>query len=160
MYTELPIARHLQGMWVSWLHEFDDGQLGGGSFWQGRDGVAFGPGYQLKDGVTTAHTGIVAKPTFNQAGRMSALEATIGADSYTFTFESSGSPLRLRFRDRNLVGCAAGAKLVLGRVRRKHADTGTSRRGHRRVRAGARTRLTTDQMKSDPPSTLTVAPVT
>ncbi|OBH73926.1 hypothetical protein A5684_15330 [Mycobacterium intracellulare] len=95
VYTELPIARQLQGMWVSWLHEFDDGKLGGGSFWQGRDGVAFGPGYQLKDGVTTAHTDIVAKPTFNQAGRMSALEATIGADAYTFTFESSGSPLHV-----------------------------------------------------------------
>lgn len=57
--------------------------------------MAFGPGYQLKDGVTTVHTDIVAKPTFNQAGRMSALEATIGADSYTFTFESSGSPLHV-----------------------------------------------------------------
>ena len=26
-YVELPIARQLQGMWVSWLHEYDDGQI-------------------------------------------------------------------------------------------------------------------------------------
>ena len=95
VYTELPIARHLQGMWVSWLHEFDDGQLGGGSFWQGREGVDFGPGYQLKNGVTTVHKDIVAEPTFNQDGRMTTLDATIGADSYTFTFESGGSPLHV-----------------------------------------------------------------
>ncbi|OBF11109.1 hypothetical protein [Mycobacterium sp. 852002-10029_SCH5224772] len=95
VYTELPIARHLQGMWVSWLHEFDDGQLGGGSFWQGREGVDFGPGYQLKDGVTTVHDDVTAEPTFNKAGRMTALDATIGTDSYSFAFESSGSPLHV-----------------------------------------------------------------
>lgn len=93
IYTELPIARHLQGMWVSWLHEFADGELGGGSFWQGRTGVPFGPGYQLNDGVTTVHDDIVAKPTFNDAGKMLTLDTSIGSDNYTFTFEASGSPL-------------------------------------------------------------------
>ena len=95
VYTELPIARHLQGMWVSWLHEFDDGKLGGGSFWQGREGVGFGPGYQVKDGVTMVHTDIIAKPTFNDAGKMTALDTTIGSDSYTFAFDASGSPLHV-----------------------------------------------------------------
>ncbi|MGH3970241.1 MAG: hypothetical protein ACRDTV_19505 [Mycobacterium sp.] len=93
IYTELPIARHLQGMWVSWLHEYSDGQLGGGSFWQGRDGLAFGPGYQLKDGVTTVHDDIVAKPSFNASGRLVRLDASIGADSYSFAFDTAGSPL-------------------------------------------------------------------
>ena len=91
MYPELPIARQLQGMWVSWLHEYPDGQWGGGSFWQGRDGQVFGPGYVLKDGVTTAQDDIVATPTFNDAGQMTALQATIGSDSYTFTFDTAGS---------------------------------------------------------------------
>jgi hypothetical protein len=94
-YTELPIARHLQGMWVSWLHEFADGELGGGSFWQGRDGAEFGPGYQLKAGVTTVHKDIVAKPSFNDAGRMITLDTTIGSDSYSFTFDTGGSPLHV-----------------------------------------------------------------
>lgn len=137
MYTELPIARQLQGMWVSWLHEFDDGRLGGGSFWQGREGVDFGPGYQLKDGVTTVHDDVTAEPTFNKAGRMRALDVTIGTDSYSFAFESGGSPLRLRLRDKHIVGRAASAKLVLGGVHRKYADTGAARRGYRGVRAGA-----------------------
>lgn len=91
VYPELPIARQLQGMWVSWLHEYPDGECGGGSFWQGRDGVPFGPGYQLKAGVTTAHNDIVATPTFNAEGKLTALDTVIGADSYTFTFDTAGS---------------------------------------------------------------------
>ncbi|GAB3223566.1 hypothetical protein [Mycolicibacterium hippocampi] len=93
IYTELPIVRHLQGMWVSWLHEFADGELGGGSFWQGRDGVSFGPGYQLKDGVTTTHKDVVAKPTFDDRGRLVGLDTSMGSDVYTMSFDSSGSPL-------------------------------------------------------------------
>ncbi|OBI98786.1 hypothetical protein A5660_04130 [Mycobacterium alsense] len=92
-YTELPIARHLQGMWVSWLHEYGDGILGGGSFWQGRDGVAFGPGYRIKDGVTTVHDDIVAMPGFDGDGKLVALDASVGDDSYSFAFDTSGSPL-------------------------------------------------------------------
>jgi hypothetical protein len=92
-YTQLPIARHLQGMWVSWLHEYSDGELGGGSFWQGRDNLEFGPGYQLKDGLTTVHDDIVAKPSFDGDGKLVALDARIGADSYSFAFDTSGSPL-------------------------------------------------------------------
>ncbi|OBG22634.1 hypothetical protein A5765_01430 [Mycolicibacterium celeriflavum] len=91
VYPELPVVRQLQGMWVSWLHEYDDGQWGGGSFWQGRDDLEFGPGYQLKDGVTTAHNDIVATPTFNDDGKLTALETTIGSDSYTFKFDTAGS---------------------------------------------------------------------
>lgn len=107
-YTELPIARHLQGMWVSWLHEYDDGRLGGGSFWQGRDDLAFGPGYQLKDGVTTVHDDIVATPRFNAAGKVASLETVIGDDTYVFTFTSSGSPLHVFG---NLTGDPSGEAL-------------------------------------------------
>ncbi|WP_255642303.1 hypothetical protein [Mycobacterium sp. WUMAC-067] len=92
-YTELPIARQLQGMWVSWLHEYPDGEVGGGSFWQGRGDLNFGPGYQLKGGVTTVHNDIVAKPTFNERAQMLTLDATIGADAYSFAFDATGSPL-------------------------------------------------------------------
>ncbi|GAB3013520.1 hypothetical protein [Mycobacterium bourgelatii] len=94
-YTELPIARHLQGMWVSWLHEYDDGRLGGGSFWQGRDDLAFGPGYQVRDGKTTVHHDIVATAGFNDAGKVVSLETVIGGDTYTFAFDTSGSPLHV-----------------------------------------------------------------
>jgi hypothetical protein len=91
VYPELPIARQLQGMWVSWLHQYEDGQLGGGCFWQGRDGLAFGPGYQFKDGVTTAHDDIVATPTFNGEGKLTTLDVSIGADTYSFVFDTAGS---------------------------------------------------------------------
>ncbi|MDT5350796.1 MAG: hypothetical protein QOH91_4083, partial [Mycobacterium sp.] len=73
--------------------EYGDGELGGGSFWQGRDGLAFGPGYQLKAGVTTVHNDIVAEPGFDSDGKLAALDVSIGADSYSFTFDTSGSPL-------------------------------------------------------------------
>ncbi|OBI87469.1 hypothetical protein [Mycobacterium sp. 1245805.9] len=92
-YTELPIARHLQGMWVSWLHEHADGELGGGSFWQGKGGLAFGPGYQFKGDTTTVYKDIVAKPGFNDAGQMVTLDVSMGADSYAFEFEATGSPI-------------------------------------------------------------------
>ncbi|WP_029111298.1 hypothetical protein [Mycobacterium sp. URHD0025] len=91
VYPELPIVRGLQGMWVSWLHEDQDGQWGGGCFWQGRDGVTFGPGYHVIDGVTTAHDDVTATPTFDDAGKLIRLEAGIGSESYTFTFDRSGS---------------------------------------------------------------------
>lgn len=95
IYTELPIARQLQGMWVSWLDEYPDGSFGGGSFWQGRDGVRFGPGYQLKNGVTTVHDDVVATPSFSDTGRVATLDVGMGSDSYTFDFDASGSPLHV-----------------------------------------------------------------
>ncbi|UXA19809.1 hypothetical protein [Mycobacterium sp. SMC-4] len=95
IYTELPIARHLQGMWVSWLHEYTDGEFGGGSFWQGRDGISFGPGYLLEDGVTTTYKDIETTEKFNEAGKMTELHATFGSATYSFDFDSSGSPLHV-----------------------------------------------------------------
>jgi len=92
-YTELPLARHIQGMWVSWMHEYDDGQLGGGSCWQGRGDIAFGPGYHVKDGVTTVHKDVVATPGFNEAGQLITLDTAIGTDTYAFTFDTSSSPI-------------------------------------------------------------------
>jgi hypothetical protein len=91
VYPELPIARQLQGMWVSWLQQYEDGQLGGGCLWQGRDGLTFGPGYQFKDGITTAHDDIVATPTFNDDGKLTTLAVSIGADTYSFAFDTAGS---------------------------------------------------------------------
>ncbi|WP_234802214.1 hypothetical protein [Mycolicibacterium fortuitum] len=91
VYTELPIARQLQGMWVSWLHEYIDGQWGGGCFWQGRDGITFGPGYHVTDGVTTAHDDVTATPVFNDSGKLTRLTTSIGSATYTFTFDTAGS---------------------------------------------------------------------
>jgi hypothetical protein len=93
VYPELPIVRSLQGMWVSWLHEDADGRLGGGCFWQGRGDLDFGPGYQLKNGVTTVHDHVIAKPTFNADAKMVELEVAFGSDSYTFAFDTAGSPI-------------------------------------------------------------------
>ncbi|MCV7354181.1 hypothetical protein [Mycolicibacterium fluoranthenivorans] len=93
IYTELPIARNLQGMWMSWLHEYDDGTVGGGSFWQGRSGLDFGPGYQLRDGRTTVHNDVRAQPSFDANGRLISLDATLGDESYRFAFNNMGSPL-------------------------------------------------------------------
>lgn len=94
-YSDLPIVRQLQGMWVSWLHEYSDGELGGGCFWQGRDGLRFGPGYQLKGGTTTVHDDISATPSFNEGGKIVGLDVSIGDDSYSFVFDMNGSPLHV-----------------------------------------------------------------
>lgn len=93
IYTELPIARQLQGMWVSWLHEYSDGEIGGGSFWQGRDELVFGPGYQVKNGITTTREDITAEPEFDDGGRLVTLTASYGAELYSFAFDTMGSPL-------------------------------------------------------------------
>lgn len=91
VYPQLPIGRRLQGLWVSWVHQFDDGQWGGGCFWQGRNGLSFGPGYHVVNGVTTAHDAVEATTLFNEAGQVVALTATIGGDAYEFTFDTAGS---------------------------------------------------------------------
>ena len=104
-YTELPIARSLQGMWVSWLHEYSDGELGGGCFWQGRGGLDFGPGYQFKGDTTTVHDDVVATPTLSEANKVVALKVSMGSDSYSFTFDTNGSPLHVFG---NLVSSSSG----------------------------------------------------
>ncbi len=76
-------------MWVSWLYYDGDGNFGGGSFWQGKDGREFGPGYQIEDRITTVHHDVVATPSFAEAGRMTDLDAAIGPDSYSLTFETT-----------------------------------------------------------------------
>jgi hypothetical protein len=93
VYTETPIPRKLQGMWVSWLHEFADGELGGGCFWQGRNGLNFGPGYQVKNGVTTVHKDVVAKSSYNDDNKLCGLDVLIGNDSYQFKLDTMSSPI-------------------------------------------------------------------
>lgn len=93
IYSELPIARQLQGMWVSWVHEYADGRLGGGFFWQGCGNLDFGPGYLLKNGVTTVRNDIVARPTVNENGKLCALDFDIGEDSYSFNLTMTSSPI-------------------------------------------------------------------
>ncbi|MBX3510343.1 MAG: hypothetical protein KF700_04020 [Hyphomonadaceae bacterium] len=93
IYSELPIARVLQGLWVSWLHEYADGRIGGGFFWQGRGDLDFGPGYLLKGGVTTVHNDITANPTLNENGQLVGLDFKIGKEAYGFELEMVGSPI-------------------------------------------------------------------
>lgn len=95
IYTELAIARQYQGMWVSWLHEDSDGHLGGGSFWQGRSGIDFGPGYSVDDGRTVACERVSATPDFAASGRMAALTVCMDQRRYVFEFDASGSPLHV-----------------------------------------------------------------
>jgi hypothetical protein len=80
-------------MWVSWMHEYAEGDVGGGCFWQGRYGMAFGPGYQLRQGITTVHDDIAASPSFDATGRLTAMSVSIGSSEYSFTFDTMGSPL-------------------------------------------------------------------
>jgi hypothetical protein len=92
-YTQLPIARQLEDLWVSWIHEHDDGTVGGGCFWQGRDGSDFRPGYLLRDGETTCHADYDAALTFDDDGRPTTMRVTVADQWYEFTFESVSGPL-------------------------------------------------------------------
>ena len=80
-------------MWVSWMQEYDDGSWGGGCFWQGRDGLAFGPGYHALDGITVTDDAVRAVPVVDDQGRLRRLDATVGSVSYTFEFDTAGSPI-------------------------------------------------------------------
>lgn len=91
VWTETAIPRLIQSLWVSWVHQFDDGEMGGGCFWQGRKGLAFGPGYQVRNGVTTVHDDIVANLSFDDDNHMKAIDVTIGGNSYRFETESKSS---------------------------------------------------------------------
>jgi hypothetical protein len=91
-YTDLPIARDLYGSWVSWIHEYADGSVGGGCFWQGRGGLDFGPGYLLRDGETTAHDDVVADVTL-ASGRPSGMKLAIGGEQFDFAFTQTSSPI-------------------------------------------------------------------
>jgi hypothetical protein len=93
IYCELPFLGRLQSMWVSWLSEDAAGNFGGGCFWQGRKGWGtFGPGYVLKNGVTSVYKDIAAAPTLHGT-RMSALEVRAGNDVYDMDFTMAQSPL-------------------------------------------------------------------
>jgi hypothetical protein len=92
-YTDLPIARQLEGMWVSWIHEYTDGEVGGGCFWQGRDGVHFRPGYLLRDGETTTHGDVEARLTFNDDGKPTAMDVEIGGETFRFALDTVAGPL-------------------------------------------------------------------
>jgi hypothetical protein len=92
-YTDLAIARDLYGMWVSWIHEYDDGTHGGGCFWQGRGGIEFGPGYLLEAGTTTAHADITTTVELDDAAQLTQLEVEIGGESFGMDFTMAGSPI-------------------------------------------------------------------
>jgi len=92
-YTDLPIARLLEGMWVSWIHEHTDGSVGGGCFWQGRDELEFGPGYLLRDGETTAHRDVHADLSLNQDGKPYAMQVEIGGEIFRFDLDTTAGPL-------------------------------------------------------------------
>jgi hypothetical protein len=92
-YTDLAIARDLYGIWVSWIHEEVDGTPGGGCFWQGRDGIDFGPGYLLHDGTTTAYDDVTTTMEVNELGQPTQLDVTIGGQSFRFALDMAGSPI-------------------------------------------------------------------
>jgi hypothetical protein len=92
-YVHLPIVRQLEGMWVSWIHEYEDGTVGGACFWQGRDDLDFGPGYVLADGVTTAHRDVVATLVLNDDQKVTGMSADAGGRTYEFEFSDQTGPL-------------------------------------------------------------------
>jgi len=92
-YMDLPILRQLEGMWVSWIHELEDGTIGGGCFWKGRSGVDFNPGYLLKDGETTTHGDISSDLTRNDDGQPNGLTVDIGGEHYEFVLDMVGGPM-------------------------------------------------------------------
>lgn len=97
-YTQLPIARQLEGLWVSWIHEYADGEVGGGCFWQGRDSSDFSPGYLLHNGITTVHGDVGAKLSANDDGKPTSIRVDIGGQWFDFTFESVAGPLHMMGR--------------------------------------------------------------
>jgi hypothetical protein len=97
-YTDLPIARLLEGMWVSWIHEYDDGELGGGCFWQGRGGLDFAPGYLLRGGDTSVHGDFTTKLAFNADGKITAMHVDAGGDAYDFILDTITGPLHVMGR--------------------------------------------------------------
>lgn len=92
-YIDLAVARDLYGMWASWVHERANGELGGGCFWQGRDGIDFGPGYLLHAGTTTAYDDITATTDLTDDGKPRRLDVKIGGQSYRMDLTMSGSPI-------------------------------------------------------------------
>jgi hypothetical protein len=94
-YTQLPIARQLEDMWVSWIHENATGDFGGGCFWQGRDGLDFNPGYLLHEGTTSTHSDVSAQLTFNEDHMPTAMHVEIGDHWFDFVFESVAGPLHM-----------------------------------------------------------------
>ncbi len=107
-YTQLPIARQLEGMWVSWIHRYADGGTGGGCFWQGRDGADFRPGYVLRGGVTTAHDDVDARLGFDD-GVPHALHVAVDGDTFDFELRSRSGPLHFVGR---LVGSSSGRAIA------------------------------------------------
>ena len=92
-YIDLAIARDLYGMWFSWIHEDADGELGGGCFWQGRDGIDFSPGYLLDSGTTTAYSDITTTTELTDDAKPSRLDVSIGGQSFRFDMTMAGSPI-------------------------------------------------------------------
>jgi hypothetical protein len=95
-YTQLPIARQLEGLWFSWIHEDADGQVGGGCFWSGRGGLDFQPGYVLVDGETTAHDDFDAKLTLTDGGLPEAMRIDVAGHRFDITFDSLAGPLHTK----------------------------------------------------------------
>src|SRR5690606_27512036 len=89
-YIDLAIARDLYGLWFSWIQEDADGDFVGGCFWQGRDGIDFGPGYLLKAGVTTAYDDVKATTQLTDDAKLSSVDVEIGGESFRFDMAMSG----------------------------------------------------------------------
>lgn len=106
-YVHLPIVRQLEGMWVSWIHEYEDGEVGGACFWQGRDDLDFRPGYLLDGGSTTAHRDVVAQLTVTDDQKVTDMHVEIGGRTFDFAMSDQTGPLHFVGR---LTGDSSGRK--------------------------------------------------
>jgi hypothetical protein len=107
-YSDSPIVRQLEGLWVSWIHEYEDGSLGGACFWQGRDAIEWGPGYLVADGGTTSHGDFKADLSFNDDAKMTGMHVDVAGRTYDFEFSDQTAPLHYVGR---LTGDSSGKKI-------------------------------------------------
>jgi hypothetical protein len=108
-YMELALVRQLEGKWFSWIHEYADGELGGGCCWQGREELNFRPGYMLNRGVTTAHKDAHITLEKNENDQPRELRLEMGGEWFEFDLDICSGPTQFFGR---LTASSPGKQIV------------------------------------------------
>ena len=91
-YMELAFMRQIEGKCFSWIHEYADGELGGGCCWQGRADLNFRPGYMLNRGLTTAHRDAHITVEKNENGKPREMRLELGGEWFEFDIDIASGP--------------------------------------------------------------------
>jgi hypothetical protein len=118
-YMELPLVRQLEGKWFSWIHEYADGELGGGCVWQGRDDLNFRPGYMMNRGITTAHKDADITLEKNENGQPRELRLEMGGEWFEFNLHTISSVTQYFG---NLTASSPGKQIVKSWCWLEHLD--------------------------------------